>query len=169
MFPGEFGERSGERRRAREVAAHHLEHSRVHLAVSDRAGVRKFGGSGLRRLHRPNGAVDFAERPQRQRPICHRADACVLPEPIRQIRVARGIENGERLFAMAARFGKLPGEPAGDAVDAMGDARLRRMRPPLDVMQESRGVLAHRRQFAAHVAAGPKAVERRKMLGRILV
>ena len=33
----------------------------------------------------------------------------------------------------------------------------------------SEAAALHRRQFAAHVAAGPNAVERRKMLGRILV
>ena len=95
----------------------------------------------------------------------HRDDAGVQSEAKGQIVVAAGLEQGERAFQVIPRFAILSGEPACDpgarwATPASGESGL-----ASTSLQEGLGVRPHRRQLAAHVAAGPQAVVGRQPSG----
>ena len=143
MFSRDFRERRGERRGPREIAAHRLEHRGEQLFVGDVPNLRDLRGSRDHVCDEPTGAIDFSERPHRQRQIRHRGDAYVAAETMNQVAVPLRVENGERLFVIGARLDELADKPVGRAVDAMGDAGLGRMRSPRDIAQECRGELAH--------------------------
>ena len=135
--------------------AHQCEHGGVHCAERKRVGV---GEACDPRIHAPNerdSAIDFAERPQRERQIGHGGDAWVHPETIGQIIVAARLEPRERAFDTIPRVEKLPGVPVGHALDAMRHTRFGRIGAGGDIGEKVRRMRAHRRQIAARVARGP--------------
>ncbi len=143
MLARELRERGGEGRGAHELSPHHLERDHVNVSVGDRPDMRGLGNSRLDAFDEIKRAIDFAKWPQRKGEIAHGGDAEVLPETKREIAVARGIEYGERLFAMTSRSVKVAFNPFGDAGEAMRDAGFRRLRTRLDLAEESDRVLAH--------------------------
>ena len=116
-----------------------------------------------------NRAPDVAQRPQCERETKHRRDAGVVPEPECQIVIAAGLEQGERVLYMLARFDVLSGEPMSDSSHAVGDTGLRRIGSRLNIAEERRRVLPHRRQFTVNVAADPQTEVSRQALMRGVV
>jgi hypothetical protein len=127
------------------------------------------GNPRVRAVDEGSRAPDVADRPQYHREAMHRGDAFVMSEAESKIVVAPGLKQRQRLFKMLPRFAVLSGEPMRHPGCAVSDSGLGRVRPRLDVAEEGLGVGPHRRQLAAHVAAGPQAVVSRQPLKRVLV
>ena len=121
--------RAGERGRAIDPPGDDLEHGAVHQAVGRGREMAQSCDSRRRRVGKLAGAVDFAERPERDRQIDGCGNADVLAEAEGEIAIPLWIENRRRLFEMRARLHVVPGEPLGHAIGAMGDPSLGRTGP----------------------------------------
>src|SRR5580704_12430881 len=128
-----------------------------------------FCGPPLHAIGERNRAVDLSEWPQCKSQIAHRADAGVEAEAKGEIIVTARLKRFEGLCEVIPRLAISSRKPAGDSSDAMRDGDLGRILSPLDLVEEGLSVSPHRREFAAHVAAEPQAVDGRQFLGCILV
>ncbi len=127
MLTREPGEFDSVRRGPREVAAQEFEHGRVRLRVCVRADVRNACDPRLGVANDGGRTSDLAQRPQDNREVRHRPDGGVVSEAERQIVVAPGSKQGQRLFEMFSRFVVLSGEPMRESGCAVSDAGLGRI------------------------------------------
>src|SRR5689334_20344342 len=105
--PGKF---EGVWRAAAVVAAHQLEHGRVHFPVSVRANMSEARNPPISALDKGNRPFDLAQRPQGDREEEHHPDAYVVREAKDQIVVSPRLKECERALQIIARFEVLSGE-----------------------------------------------------------
>ncbi len=104
--------------------------------------------------------IGFAVQPKAHRQIGLGHDATILTETERELLVPLGIVMCRRLFEMGKRASNVTlSEPPGHALHAMGNTSECRIRPCFGGRQSRLGGLPHERCVAAHVAAGPQAIE----------
>ena len=169
VLAGEPAKLAGMRRGPSAVAAHQFEQRRMVSGEGMGADVRNTGEPFLTALEEEDRAIDVAERPYGDRKADEGGDARVQTESQGQVVVATRLEKSQRMSNPVARVAILSGEEMGHAAYAMGDARLGRFGPLPHVAEKGLRVRRHRGQFAANIAAGPQAVDRRQPFGSLFV